>query len=97
MSHANLGEQVKNLYLGKDHVGDAPLLKKIAAGLTTGCHSFSPHVMPFRIVILNGIFLLFLNKFSFNNIPILPLFLFDLLITLCLFLERSFDAVLCMG
>jgi solute carrier family 25 uncoupling protein 8/9 len=28
--------QVKNLYLGKDHVGDAPLLKKIAAGLTTG-------------------------------------------------------------
>lgn len=29
-------EQVKNLYIGKDHVGDAPLLKKIAAGLTTG-------------------------------------------------------------
>ncbi|XP_024367284.1 mitochondrial uncoupling protein 1 [Physcomitrium patens] len=31
-----LYEPVKNLYLGKDHVGDAPLLKKIAAGLTTG-------------------------------------------------------------
>jgi hypothetical protein len=29
-------KQVKNLYLGKDHVGDAPLYKKIAAGLTTG-------------------------------------------------------------
>ena len=38
--------QVKDLYLGKDHVGDAPLLKKIAAGLTTGqlllCTSFIP-------------------------------------------------------
>lgn len=28
--------QVKNLYVGKDHVGDVPLIKKIAAGLTTG-------------------------------------------------------------
>jgi len=29
-------EQVKNLYVGKDHVGDAPLTKKILAALTTG-------------------------------------------------------------
>lgn len=28
--------QVKNLYVGKDHVGDVPLSKKILAGLTTG-------------------------------------------------------------
>jgi solute carrier family 25 uncoupling protein 8/9 len=27
---------VKNLYIGPNHVGDAPLHKKIAAGLTTG-------------------------------------------------------------
>uniref|UniRef100_A0A7I4B9K8 Uncoupling protein n=1 Tax=Physcomitrium patens TaxID=3218 RepID=A0A7I4B9K8_PHYPA len=31
-----LYEPVKNVYIGKDHVGDAPLIKKIAAGLTTG-------------------------------------------------------------
>ncbi|KAG6543464.1 hypothetical protein Mapa_015134 [Marchantia paleacea] len=31
-----LYEPVKNLYVGKDHVGDVPLIKKIAAGLTTG-------------------------------------------------------------
>ncbi|KAJ7560699.1 hypothetical protein O6H91_04G141300 [Diphasiastrum complanatum] len=31
-----LYEPVKSLYVGKDHVGDVPLLKKIAAGLTTG-------------------------------------------------------------
>ncbi|CAM6103348.1 unnamed protein product [Calypogeia fissa] len=31
-----LYEPVKNLYVGKDHVGDVPLYKKIAAGLTTG-------------------------------------------------------------
>lgn len=30
------GEQVKNLYIGKDHVGDVPLTKKILAALTTG-------------------------------------------------------------
>lgn len=30
--------QVKDIYIGKDHVGDVPLLKKIAAGLTTGRH-----------------------------------------------------------
>ncbi|KAL0669023.1 hypothetical protein Bca4012_031727 [Brassica carinata] len=29
-------EPVKNLYVGKDHVGDVPLSKKILAGLTTG-------------------------------------------------------------
>ncbi|KAH0884958.1 hypothetical protein HID58_061054 [Brassica napus] len=28
--------EVKNLYVGKDHVGDVPLSKKILAGLTTG-------------------------------------------------------------
>lgn len=28
--------QVRNFYVGKDNVGDAPLLAKIAAGLTTG-------------------------------------------------------------
>ncbi|KAI5418610.1 variant 5, Mitochondrial uncoupling protein 1 [Lathyrus oleraceus] len=28
--------EVKNLYVGKDHVGDAPLVKKILAALTTG-------------------------------------------------------------
>lgn len=31
-----LYEPVKNLYVGKDHQGDVPLIKKIAAGLTTG-------------------------------------------------------------
>eukprot|EP00899_Mesostigma_viride_P000668 jgi/Mesvir1/10601/Mv08931-RA.1 len=31
-----LYEPVRNFYVGKDHVGDVPLLKKIAAGLTTG-------------------------------------------------------------
>ncbi|XP_050902522.1 mitochondrial uncoupling protein 1 isoform X6 [Lathyrus oleraceus] len=31
-----LYEPVKNLYVGKDHVGDAPLVKKILAALTTG-------------------------------------------------------------
>ncbi|KAG0583895.1 hypothetical protein M758_3G169200 [Ceratodon purpureus] len=31
-----LYEPVRDLYIGKDHVGDPPLLKKIAAGLTTG-------------------------------------------------------------
>ncbi|KAH8973673.1 hypothetical protein BDL97_01G060800 [Sphagnum fallax] len=31
-----LYEPVKNLYIGPNHVGDAPLHKKIAAGLTTG-------------------------------------------------------------
>ncbi|KAL3690707.1 hypothetical protein R1sor_004358 [Riccia sorocarpa] len=31
-----LYEPVKNLYVGNDHVGDVPLIKKIAAGLTTG-------------------------------------------------------------
>eukprot|EP00245_Coleochaete_scutata_P017764 TRINITY_DN887_c0_g1_i1.p1 TRINITY_DN887_c0_g1~~TRINITY_DN887_c0_g1_i1.p1 ORF type:complete len:337 (-),score=53.47 TRINITY_DN887_c0_g1_i1:609-1547(-) len=31
-----LYEPVKNLYVGKDHQGDIPLLTKIAAGLTTG-------------------------------------------------------------
>nr|XP_023906775.1 mitochondrial uncoupling protein 1-like isoform X2 [Quercus suber] len=31
-----LYEPVKNLYVGKDFVGDAPLSKKILAGLTTG-------------------------------------------------------------
>ncbi|CAL5192240.1 unnamed protein product [Lathyrus oleraceus] len=31
-----LYEPVKNLYVGKDHVGDAPLAKKILAALTTG-------------------------------------------------------------
>lgn len=29
-------EPVKNLYIGKDHVGDVPLTKKILAALTTG-------------------------------------------------------------
>ena len=29
-------DPVKQLYVGKDHVGDVPLLTKIAAGLTTG-------------------------------------------------------------
>lgn len=29
-------EQVKNFYVGKDHVGDVPLSKKVLAGLTTG-------------------------------------------------------------
>ncbi|CAH9103425.1 unnamed protein product [Cuscuta europaea] len=29
-------EPVKNLYVGKDHVGEVPLTKKILAGLTTG-------------------------------------------------------------
>lgn len=29
-------EPVRNLYTGKDFKGDPPLLKKIAAGLTTG-------------------------------------------------------------
>lgn len=29
-------EPVKNLYVGKDHVGDVPLMKKILAALTTG-------------------------------------------------------------
>ena len=28
--------QVKSLYVGKDHVGDVPLSKKILAGFTTG-------------------------------------------------------------
>lgn len=28
--------QVKSFYVGEDHVGDPPLLKKIAAALTTG-------------------------------------------------------------
>ncbi|EPS59739.1 hypothetical protein M569_15066, partial [Genlisea aurea] len=31
-----LYEPVKNLYVGKDHVGDVPLSKKILAALTTG-------------------------------------------------------------
>lgn len=31
-----LGKQVKNFYVGKDHVGDVPLSKKILAALTTG-------------------------------------------------------------
>lgn len=31
-----LYDPVKQLYVGKDHVGDVPLLTKIAAGLTTG-------------------------------------------------------------
>ncbi|EFJ35536.1 hypothetical protein SELMODRAFT_80205 [Selaginella moellendorffii] len=31
-----LYEPVKMLYVGKDHTGDVPLVKKIAAGLTTG-------------------------------------------------------------
>lgn len=31
-----LYEPVKNLYVGKDFQGDVPLIKKIAAGLTTG-------------------------------------------------------------
>ncbi|CAK8541834.1 unnamed protein product [Lathyrus sativus] len=31
-----LYEPVKNLYVGKDHVGDTPLVKKILAALTTG-------------------------------------------------------------
>lgn len=30
---------MRNLYVGKDHVGDVPLSKKILAGLTTGEHS----------------------------------------------------------
>ena len=29
-------DPVKQFYVGKDHVGDVPLLTKIAAGLTTG-------------------------------------------------------------
>lgn len=29
-------EQVKNLYVGENFVGDVPLMKKILAGLTTG-------------------------------------------------------------
>lgn len=31
-----LYDPVKQFYVGKDHVGDVPLLTKIAAGLTTG-------------------------------------------------------------
>jgi hypothetical protein len=31
-----LNLQVKSFYVGKDHVGDVPLSKKIAAGFTTG-------------------------------------------------------------
>ena len=31
-----LYEPIKNLYVGKDHVGDVPLHLKIAAGMTTG-------------------------------------------------------------
>ncbi|GBG72627.1 hypothetical protein CBR_g12201 [Chara braunii] len=31
-----LYEPVKQLYVGKDHVGDVPLVKKVAAALTTG-------------------------------------------------------------
>lgn len=28
--------QVRNFYVGKDHVGDVPLSKKVLAALTTG-------------------------------------------------------------
>jgi solute carrier family 25 uncoupling protein 8/9 len=35
-------EPVKNLYVGKDFVGDVPLSKKILAGLTTGEHNDRP-------------------------------------------------------
>ncbi|XP_006663135.1 mitochondrial uncoupling protein 1-like [Oryza brachyantha] len=36
-----LYEPVKSLYVGKDHVGDVPLSKKIAAGFTTGAIAIS--------------------------------------------------------
>ena len=37
-------KQVKNLYVGKDFVGDVPLYKKIAAGLTTGQIALHPRL-----------------------------------------------------
>lgn len=39
--HVNelLAWQVRNFYVGKDHVGDVPLTKKILAALTTGEYS----------------------------------------------------------
>ncbi|KAL5204523.1 hypothetical protein ABZP36_009394 [Zizania latifolia] len=36
-----LYEPVKSFYVGKDHVGDVPLSKKIAAGFTTGAIAIS--------------------------------------------------------
>uniref|UniRef100_A0A0E0MIF8 Uncoupling protein n=1 Tax=Oryza punctata TaxID=4537 RepID=A0A0E0MIF8_ORYPU len=36
-----LYEPVKSFYVGKDHVGDVPLTKKIAAGFTTGAIAIS--------------------------------------------------------
>ena len=47
-----LYEPIKDLYVGKDHVGDVPLHLKVAAGLTTGAVGITSKLIATGLVAL---------------------------------------------